>query len=94
MAFRSKNLVCEIPRVGSGDDDTGDSGLSSAQYVYTSLTADDDLAAMQVDEFITNGADYGIRVNDRIDFVEEGVGAVRMVVGSFTGGNVDTIAFS
>ena len=93
MAFRSKNLQLCTPRLGSGDDDTGDSGLSSAHYVYTSLTADDDLTAMQVDEFITDGADYGIRVNDTIDFIEEGVGAVKMVVISFTGGNVDTLAF-
>lgn len=91
MAFRSKNLVCQTPRVGSGDDDTGDAGLSSAHFVYTSLTADDALAVMVVDEFITNGADYGIRVNDTIMFVEQGVGCSLYVVSAFTGGNVDTI---
>jgi len=93
VAFRSKNLVCVSPRVGAGDDDTGDAGLSAASFCYVSLTADDDLAAMQVDEFITDAADYGIQVNDVIDFVEEGVGGVRMVVGSLTNGNADTIAF-
>lgn len=94
MAFRSKNLTLISPRVGSGDDDTGDAGLSAACFCYVSLTADDNLAAMQVDEFITDAADYGVQVNDIIDFVEEGVGAVRMVVGSLTNGNADTIAFS
>ncbi len=92
MAFRSKNLQVVVPRVGSGDDDTGDAGLSAARYHYVSLTADDNLTAMQVDEFITNGADYGIKVNDIITFIEQGVGAVDMVVISFTTGNVDTLA--
>jgi len=80
--------------MGSGDDDTGDAGLSSACWSYVGLTADDDLTAMQVDEFITDGADYGIQINDVIDFVEQGVGGVRMIVAAFTAGNVDTIAFS
>jgi hypothetical protein len=93
MAFRAKNLVCAVPRVGAGDDDTGDGSLSAAMFCYVSLTADDDLTAMQVDEFITDVADNGIQVNDIIDFVESGVGGVRMIVSGLTGGNADTIAF-
>jgi hypothetical protein len=94
MAFRSKNLTLVTPRMGSGDDDTGDAGLSSAHFAYVSLTADDALAAMVVDEFIQNAEDLGMRINDTVDFIEEGVAAQRFVVGSFTSGGADTIAFT
>ena len=94
MAFRSKNLTLQVPRVGSGDDDTGDAGLSSSQFSYVSLTADDNLAAMLANGFITNAADYGIKVNDTIDFIEQGVAAQRVIVSAITAGAADTINFS
>lgn len=95
MAFKSANLTLLVPRVGSGENLVGDDGgYGVAIWAYRDLTAQDDLAAMQVDEFITDAADYGIAIGDVVIMVEEGVDASWMLVSAFTGGNADTIVVS
>lgn len=95
MAFKSANLTLLIPRVGSGENlEADDGGYGVAVFAYRSITANDNLAAMQTDEFITNAADYGVAIGDVIIMVEDGVDASWMLVSAFTGGNADTIIVS
>jgi len=95
MAFKSANLTCLIPRVGEGENlEADDGGYGVAVWSYRSITANDNLAAMQTDEFITDAADYGIRIGDVVIMVEDGVDASWMLVSAFTGGNADTIVVS
>lgn len=93
MAYAANNLNLCAPRMGEGEN-LANAGYSSAQWVYRDITANDALAAMQVNGFISDGDDQGIRQGDVIDFVEDGVAAVRMLVSAVTAGAVDTIAFS
>ena len=100
MAFRNKNLTVIQPRVGSGDDDSGDSGLSTALYCYRTLDAaggGDDQATIIADAFITDAADYGIAVGDIIIFIAltaAGAGTPAWaVVNDFTAGAANVTAF-
>jgi len=94
MAYAANNLNLCIARMGEGEN-LANAGYSSAQWVYRDLTANDNLAAMQVDGFISDGGDQGVRQGDVIDFVEDGVAAIRMLVSAVSAaGAVDTIAFA
>lgn len=95
MAFKSANLTLLVPRVGTGDNlEADDGGYGVALWAYRSITGNDDLAAMQVDEFISNAEDYGIRIGDIIIMVEDAVDSSWMQVVSFTSGGADTIVVS
>ena len=93
MAYAANNLNLCIARMGECEN-LANAGYSSASWAYRDLTANDNLAAMQVDAFISDGDDQGIRQGDVIDFIEDGVGAVRMLVTLVTAGAVDTVAFA
>ena len=85
MAYKPASLTCLVPRLGSADNLVGDDGgRGVALWAYRGLTAEDDLAAMQTDDFIDDANDTGIQVGDIVIFVEDTVDA------SF--GFVDTIS--
>ena len=76
MAYKPANLVCVVPRLGTGDNLVGDDGGRSVGiWSYRGLTAEDDLAAMQTDDFIDDANDTGIKVGDIVIFVEDTVDA-------------------
>ena len=67
MAYNSNNLNLRSARVGAGDDDTGDSGLSSAKFGYASL----DVAATVIAAgYISDALDKGLQVNDVVEIVD------------------------
>lgn len=95
MAFKSANLQLLIPRMGTGENAAADDGgYGVAVFSYRALTADNTLAQMQANGFITDAADYGIRVGDVIIMVENGVDASWMLVSAITAGAADTIVVS
>ena len=67
MAYNTNSLNLRAPRVGSGDDDTGDSGLSAAKFSYVSLDA---AATVIAAGYIDNALDKGLKVNDVVEVVD------------------------
>lgn len=95
MAFKSANLQVVVPRMGSGENLAAeDGGYSVAIFTYRAITADNTLAQMQANGFITDAADYGIAVGDVIIMVEDGVDASWMLVSAITAGAADTVVVS
>ena len=67
MPYNTNSLNLRAPRVGSGDDDTGDSGLSAAKFSYVSL----DVAATVIAAgYIDDALDKGLKVNDVVEVVD------------------------
>jgi hypothetical protein len=93
MAFNSKNLTLLQPRVGSAEGEA-DAGYGTALWAYRDITANDNLAAMQTDGFITSAADYGLQIGDVVIMIEDTVDASWMLVSGLTGGDADTIVIS
>ena len=93
MAFNSKNLTLLVPRVGSAEG-VADAGYGTGLWAYRDITANDNLAAMQTDGFITDAADYGLQVGDLVIMIEDTVDASWMLVSGLTAGDADTIVVS
>lgn len=67
MAYNTNNLNLRAPRVGAGDDDSADAGLSSAKFGYASL----DVAATVIAAgYIDDALDKGLQVNDVVEVVD------------------------
>ena len=67
MAYNTNNLNLGRPRLGAGDDDTGDSGLSAAKFCYVSVDVN---ATVIAAGYITDGGDKGMQVNDVCEIVD------------------------
>lgn len=67
MAYDTKNLNLRDPRMGAGDDDSGDAGLSSAKFSYVSLDVN---ATVIAAGYIDDALDKGLQVNDVVEIVD------------------------
>jgi hypothetical protein len=68
MAYNTNSLNLNTPRLGSGDDDTGDAGLSSAEWIYRSA----DVAATVIAAGYIDDAFYkGLQVGDVVRVVDD-----------------------
>ncbi len=67
MAYNTNNLNVRNARLGAGDDDTGDSGLSAALFCYVSLDVN---ATVIAAGYVTDGGDKGLQVNDVVEIVD------------------------
>jgi hypothetical protein len=81
VAYKSDNLQQIFPRMGSGDNVAlDDGGYAVGLWSYRQITADDALATMVADDYITDGNDKGVKPGDIIAFVETAVDAQWMTV--------------
>ena len=67
MAYNPNNLNIARPRMGAGDDDTGDAGLSAALFCYVSLDVN---ATVIAAGYVSDGDDKGVQVNDVVEIVD------------------------
>lgn len=67
MAYNTNSLNLRDPRVGAGDDDSGDSGLSAAKFSYVSLDVN---ATVIAAGYVDDALDKGIQVNDVLEIVD------------------------
>lgn len=67
MAYNPNNLNVARPRLGAGDDDTGDAGLSAALFCYVSTDVE---ATVIAAGYVDDGNDKGVQVNDVFEIVD------------------------
>ena len=67
MAYNPNNLNIARARMGAGDDDTGDAGLSAALFCYVSVDVN---ATVIAAGYVDDGGDKGLQVNDVVEIVD------------------------
>lgn len=96
MAYDTKSLNVQLPRMGEGEN-LADAGFTSNQFIYRSA---DDFATVIAAGYIDDGDDKGLRVNDVVCVVDDNTPAAEWalvtVVDVSTNplGDVTMIAFS
>jgi hypothetical protein len=67
MAYDTKSLNIQIPRMGEGEN-LADAGFSATQFVYRSA---DPFATVIAAAYIDDAVDKGLRVNDYVLVIDD-----------------------
>lgn len=86
MAYNTNNLNVARARMGAGDDDSGDSGLSAALFCYVSV---DDNATVIAAGYVDDGGDKGLQVNDVVEIVDTATPLISHAVVTVVAANGD-----